>query len=107
MTGPPEVPPAKDWSAVLSFSKPPFARLCDDNDVGHALSFSHYSRLLALPEMNAALDTPALREAVLNLDFDAALPEVPAKKSKLMPRTTSLSRSALTRSRRIRFRNSI
>ena len=26
--------------------------------------------------MNAALDTPALREAVLNLDFDTVLPEV-------------------------------
>ncbi len=56
--------------------QPPFARLRDDNDVSYALSFSHYSRLLALPEMNAALGDHALREAVLNLDFDTILPEV-------------------------------
>ena len=56
--------------------QPPFRRLRDDKDVEHALSFSHYSRLLALPEMNAALDDRTLREAVLNLDLDTVLQEV-------------------------------
>ena len=56
--------------------QPPFLRLRNDNDVRYALSFSHYSRLLALPEMDAALNDHALREAVLNLDLDTVLQEV-------------------------------
>ena len=56
--------------------QPPFLRLRNDNDVRYALSFSHYSRLLALPEMDAALDDRALREAVLNLDLDTVIKEV-------------------------------
>jgi len=56
--------------------QPSFRRLRDDKDVEHALSFSHYSRLLALSEMDAALDDRVLREAVLNLDWDTVLPEV-------------------------------
>jgi hypothetical protein len=54
----------------------PMRRLRDDRDVQHALSFSHYSRLLALPEMNTALADRTLREAVLSLDLDTALSEV-------------------------------
>ena len=56
--------------------QPPFLRLRNDNDVRYALSFSHYSRLLALPEMDAALDDRTFREAVLNLDLDTVLKEV-------------------------------
>ena len=56
--------------------QPSFRRLRDDKDVEHALSFSHYSRLLALPEMDAALDDRVLREAVLNLDMEKVIPEV-------------------------------
>lgn len=58
------------------FLQPPMRRLRDDRDVQHALSFSHYSRLLALPEMNTALEDRTLREAVLGLDLDAVLPEI-------------------------------
>jgi len=53
-----------------------FRRLRNDNDVSHALSFSHYSRLLALPEMDAALDDRVLREALLNLEMDRVLEEI-------------------------------
>jgi hypothetical protein len=53
-----------------------FRRLRNDNDVSHALSFSHYSRLLALPEMDAALDDRVLREALLNLELDRVLEEI-------------------------------
>lgn len=55
---------------------PPFRKLRDDNDVLHALSFSHYSRLLTLPELDAALADRVLREAVLGLDLDTLLPEL-------------------------------
>ncbi len=51
-------------------------RLRHDNDVSHALSFSHYSRLLALPEMETALDDRTLREALLNLELDTVLAEI-------------------------------
>lgn len=54
----------------------PLRKLRNDHDVQHALSFSHYSRLLALPEMNNALDDRILREALLNLDLETALEEV-------------------------------
>jgi hypothetical protein len=69
---------------------PAFHRLRGDNDVQHALSFSHYSRLLALSEMDAALDDRVLREAVLNLDTDSLLPELitgrpPAAAPRAMP----------------------
>lgn len=53
-----------------------FKRLRNDNDVSHALSFSHYSRLLALPEMETALDDRTLREALLNLEMERVLAEV-------------------------------
>jgi hypothetical protein len=53
-----------------------FKRLRNDNDVSHALSFSHYSRLLALPEMQTALDDRTLREALLNLEMERVLAEV-------------------------------
>lgn len=56
--------------------QPSFQRLSGDKDVQYALSFSHYSRLLALPEMKAALEDRVLREAVLNLDMDTVLQEV-------------------------------
>ena len=56
--------------------QPAMRRLRDDNDVSHALSFSHYSRLLALPEMNAALDDLTLREALLSLDMERVLEEI-------------------------------
>lgn len=58
------------------FLQEPMRRLRDDRDVQRALSFSHYSRLLALPEMNTALADRALREAVLGLDLETVLPEV-------------------------------
>jgi hypothetical protein len=54
----------------------PMRRLRDDHDIQQALSFSHYSRLLALPEMNTALADHSLREAVLGLDMETVLPEV-------------------------------
>jgi hypothetical protein len=53
-----------------------FKRLRNDNDVSHALSFSHYSRLLALPEMETALDDRTLREALLNLEMERVLTEI-------------------------------
>jgi hypothetical protein len=53
-----------------------FKRLRNDNDVSHALSFSHYSRLLALAEMETALDDRTLREALLNLEMERVLAEV-------------------------------
>ena len=56
--------------------QPPFRVLRDNKDVTYALSFSHYSRLLALPEMDAALDDRTLREAVLNLDLDNVIAEI-------------------------------
>jgi hypothetical protein len=56
--------------------QPSFQRLQEDRDVRQALSYSHYSRLLALPEMNIALKNTVLREAVLNLDMDTVLREV-------------------------------
>lgn len=55
---------------------PAFRRLRDDKDVTHALSFSHYSRLLALPEIDTALGDQILREAVLGLDMEVILREV-------------------------------
>jgi hypothetical protein len=66
---------------------PSFDRLRDDKDVLHALSFSHYSRLLTLPELDSALDDRPLREALLNLDFDALLPElITGKHPAVVPR---------------------
>lgn len=56
--------------------QPAFRRLRDDRDVLHALSFSHYSRLLALPEMDTALRDPGLRERLLGLDLETVLHEV-------------------------------
>lgn len=56
--------------------QPSFQRLKEDKDVWHAISFFHYSRLLALPEMETALSDRVLREAALNLDMDAVLAEV-------------------------------
>lgn len=50
-----------------------FRRLRNDREVIHALSFSHYSQLLALPEMNAALNDKPLREALLSLDLDSVI----------------------------------
>ncbi len=56
--------------------QPAFQRLKGDKDVQHALSFSHYSRLLTLPELDTALKDKVLREAVLHLDMEAVLKEV-------------------------------
>jgi hypothetical protein len=56
--------------------QPSFQRLADDRDVRQAISYSHYSRLLALPEMNIALKNNTLREAVLNLNIDEVLRDV-------------------------------
>jgi hypothetical protein len=50
-----------------------FRRLRNDNEVLHALSFSNYSQLLALPEMDAALNDKPLRDAALALDLPGAL----------------------------------
>jgi hypothetical protein len=55
---------------------PAFRRLRDDKDVEHAISFAHYSRLLALPELRTALGDQPLREAVLNLDMETVLRDV-------------------------------
>ena len=60
--------------------QPAMRRLRDDRDVQEALSFSHYSRLLALPEMDTALADRTVREALLGLDMDAILPEIIAGK---------------------------
>lgn len=56
--------------------QPSFRKLRDGKDVTYALSFSHYSRLLALREMDTALDDRILREAILNLDLDTVLQEI-------------------------------
>jgi hypothetical protein len=56
--------------------QPSFQRLKGDKDVTRALSFSEYSRLLALPEMATALKDRVLREAVLHLDMEAVLKEI-------------------------------
>jgi hypothetical protein len=55
---------------------PAFARLRDDHEVAGALSFSHYSRLLALTEVETALSDAALRERVLALEMEKVLGEV-------------------------------
>ena len=38
--------------------------LLKDNDVLHALSFSHYSKLLTLPEISQAVSAPAVRDTL-------------------------------------------
>jgi hypothetical protein len=48
-------------------------RLLRDSDVGNALSFSDYTRLLTLPEMAEALRDPVLRAALLNADMGELL----------------------------------
>jgi hypothetical protein len=48
-------------------------RLLRDNEVAHALSFSDYTRLLALPEMGEALREPVLRAALLDADLPGVI----------------------------------
>lgn len=55
---------------------PSFSRLKVDHEVKHAVSFSHYSRLLALTEIKTALSDAPLRERVLGLDMETVLGEV-------------------------------
>lgn len=62
-------------------------RLVRDDEVLHALSFSHYSKLMTLPEMQAAARNPAVRTALQPLALEpvlaaalsesAPLPEIP------------------------------
>lgn len=47
--------------------------LLKDNDVLHALSFSHYSKLLTLPEITAAVTAPAVRDALRALSVEDAI----------------------------------
>ena len=47
--------------------------LLKDNDVLHALSFSHYSKLLTLPEINDAVSAPAVRDALRALPVEDAI----------------------------------
>jgi len=47
--------------------------LLKDNDVLHALSFSHYSKLLTLPELTEAAVSPAVREALRALPIEDAI----------------------------------
>lgn len=47
--------------------------LLKDNDVLHALSFSHYSKLLTLPELTEAVTSPAVRDALRALPVEEAI----------------------------------
>lgn len=47
--------------------------LLKDNDVLHALSYSHYSKLLTLPELTEAVSSPAVREALRSLPVEDAI----------------------------------
>ncbi len=47
--------------------------LLKDNDVQHALSFSHYSKLLTLPELTDAVTAPAVRDALRALPVEDAI----------------------------------
>lgn len=47
--------------------------LLKDNDVLHALSFSHYSKLLTLPELTAAVASPAVRDALRSLPVEEVI----------------------------------
>lgn len=47
--------------------------LLRDNEVQHALSFSHYSKLLTLPGITGAATSPAVREALRALPVDDAI----------------------------------
>lgn len=47
--------------------------LLRDNDVLHALSFSHYSKLLTLPELTEAVTSPAVRDALRSLPVEEAI----------------------------------
>ncbi len=47
--------------------------LSKDNDVLHALSFSHYSKLLTLPELEEAVRSPAVRDALRALPVEDAV----------------------------------
>ncbi len=49
------------------------APLLKDNDVLHALSYSHYSKLLTLPEITEAVRQPAVREALRALSVEDAV----------------------------------
>ena len=47
--------------------------LARDNDVLHALSFSHYSKLLTLPELTDAVTAPAVRDTLRALPVEDAI----------------------------------
>lgn len=47
--------------------------LVKDNDVLHALSFSHYSKLMTLPELTEAVKSPAVRDALRAIPVEDAV----------------------------------
>jgi hypothetical protein len=47
--------------------------LLKDNEVLHALSFSHYSKLLTLPELTEAVTSPAIRDTLRSFPVEDAI----------------------------------
>lgn len=47
--------------------------LLKDNDVLHALSFSHYSKLLTLPELSEAVTSPVVRDVLRNFPVEDSI----------------------------------